>query len=254
MMSTVSTHRHDHVLVITIQRPEVRNAIDASTSRALADAVDLLDDDPSLRVGVLTGAGGNFCAGLDLRAFLDGQEVAIPGRGLGGMTQAPPCKPMVAAVQGWALAGGFELVLACDLVVAGRSARFGLPEVTRGLVAAGGGALVLPERVPRAIALELLLTGQPMGAERAAAVGLVNRVVDDDEVLDHALDIATTIAANAPLAVQVTKRIATQAPGWPAAERWSRQEGLIAPVFASDDAREGAAAFAEKRRPVWRGH
>jgi enoyl-CoA hydratase len=160
---------------------------------------------------------------------------------------------MIAAVEGGALAGGFELVLACDLVVAGRSARLGVPEVKRSLVAAGGGALLLAGRVPRALALEMLLTGDPIDAERAAAMGLVNRVVDDGGALEAAVGLATTIAANGPLAVAATKRIVREAPGWSPPEAWDRQQAVIDPVFTSEDAREGAAAFAEKRAPVWKG-
>jgi enoyl-CoA hydratase len=159
---------------------------------------------------------------------------------------------MVAAVEGGAVAGGFELVLACDLVVAGRSARFGVPEVKRGLVAAGGGALLLGSRVPRALALEMLLTGDPVSAERAAAMGLVNRVVDDGGALEAAVGLATAIAANGPLAVAATKRVVQQAPAWSPAESWARQDEIVAPVFTSADAREGAAAFAERRAPVWK--
>jgi enoyl-CoA hydratase len=189
---------------------------------------------------------------MDLKAFLRGETPAIPGRGLCGITVTPPRKPMVAAVEGGALAGGFELVLACDLVVAGRTARFGVPEVTRSLVAAAGAALLLPQRIPRAVALELLLTGAPVDAERAVAVGLVNRVVDDGGVLEAALELATAIAGNGPLAVAATKRIVHSAPSWSPDEAWARQEELVRPVFESEDAREGAAAFAERRAPVWR--
>jgi enoyl-CoA hydratase len=165
----------------------------------------------------------------------------------------PPRKPLVAAVEGWALAGGFELLLACDLVVAARTARFGVPEVKRSLVAAGGAALLLPRRVPFAIALELLLTGEPFGAERAAEVGLVNRLTDEGGALDGALELAAAIAANGPLAVAATKRIARSSADWTVDEGWARQAEIIQPVFSSEDAKEGATAFAEKRAPVWRG-
>jgi enoyl-CoA hydratase len=190
---------------------------------------------------------------MDLKAFLRGETPVIEGRGLCGITVTPPRKPVVAAVEGGALAGGFELVLACDLVVAGRTARFGVPEVKRSLIAAGGGALLLPQRIPRAVALELLLTGEPVDAERAAAVGLVNRVVDDGAALDAAVRLAELIAANGPLAVAATKQIVRSSPSWPAGEAWSRQEEIIRPVFDSEDAREGSTAFAERRPPVWRG-
>jgi enoyl-CoA hydratase len=249
----VLVERRDAVQVITLNRPGARNALDAAVAVRVAAAVDELDAAPELRAGVLTGAGGFFSAGMDLKAFLRGETPAIEGRGLCGITTTPPRKPMVAAVEGIALAGGFELVLACDLVVAGRSARFGVPEVTRSLVAAAGGAVQLAQRIPRAFALELLLTGAPVDAERAAAMGLVNRVVDDGGALAAALELATAIAANGPLAVAATKRIVQEAAGWPPAEVWSRQQEVVDPVFASEDAREGAAAFAERRAPVWQG-
>ena len=253
MSDEVLVERRGAVQVITINRPHARNALDAAVARGIADAADALDASAELRAGVLTGAGGSFSAGMDLKAFLRGETPVVAGRGLCGITVTPPHKPMVAAVEGWALAGGFELVLACDLVVAGRSARFGVPEVTRSLVAAGGAALLLPQRVPRAVALEMLLTGRPIDAGRAAAVGLVNRVVDDGTALGAAVELAEAIAANGPLAVAATKRIAQAAPSWSPEEAWARQEEIVRPVFASDDAREGSAAFAERRAPVWRG-
>jgi enoyl-CoA hydratase len=252
-VAAVRVERRGAVQVITIDRPEARNALDAAVARGIADAVDELDGSAELRAGVLTGAGGTFSAGMDLKAFLRGETPVIDGRGLCGITMAPPRKPLVAAVEGWALAGGFELVLACDLVVAGRTARFGVPEVQRSLVAAAGGALLLAQRIPRAVALEMLLTGEPVDADRAAAVGLVNRVVDAGAALDAAVDLADAIAANGPLAVAATKQIVLAAPGWPEAERWARQDALTRPVFESEDALEGAAAFAERRPPRWRG-
>ncbi|MGY2066591.1 crotonase/enoyl-CoA hydratase family protein [Blastococcus sp. SYSU DS0619] len=249
----VLVERRGAVQVITINRPSARNALDGDVARAVAAAVDELDADGDLRAGVLTGAGGTFSSGMDLKAFLRGESPAIEGRGLCGITRTPPRKPLVAAVEGWALAGGFELVLACDLVVAGRGARFGVPEVKRSLVAAGGAALLLPQRVPRAVALELLLTGEPIDAERAAAVGLVNRVVDEGDAVEAAVALAEVIAANGPLAVAATKQVVLDAPSWPADEAWERQEQVVRPVFGSEDAREGSTAFAERRPPVWRG-
>jgi enoyl-CoA hydratase len=249
----VLVERRGAVQVVTINRPQARNALDAAVARLVAAAVDELDASDDLRAGVLTGAAGFFSAGKDLKAFLRGETPAIEGRGLCGITRTPPRKPLIAAVEGGALAGGFELVLACDLVVAGRGARFGVPEVTRSLVAAGGAALLLPQRVPRAVALELLLTGAPMAADRAAAVGLVNRVVDDGTALDAALELAGVIAANGPLAVAATKQIVQSAPAWAPDEMYERQDEIVGPVFASEDAREGSTAFAERRPPVWRG-
>jgi enoyl-CoA hydratase len=249
----VLVERRGAVQLITINRPAARNALDAAVARGVAEAVDELDSSDELRAGVLTGAGGTFSSGMDLKAFLRGETPAIEGRGLCGITVTPPRTPLVAAVEGWALAGGFELVLACDLVVAARTARFGVPEVKRSLVAGGGAALQLPRRVPYAIALELLLTGDPFDAERAAAVGLVNRVVDEGGALAAALELAAAIAANGPLAVAATKQIARSATDWTTAEGWHEQEAVMRPVFTSEDAREGALAFAEKRPPVWRG-
>jgi enoyl-CoA hydratase len=249
----VLVERRGGVQVITINRPQAKNALDAAVARGVADAVDELDADGDLRVGVLTGAGGTFSAGMDLKAFLRGERPSIEGRGLCGITQTPPRKPLVGAVEGWALAGGFELLLACDLVVAGEGARFGVPEVKRSLVAAGGAALQLPRRVPFAVALELLLTGEPMTAPRAAQVGLVNRVVPDGGALDAAIELATTIAANGPLAVAATKQIARASADWTLEQGWREQARISEPVFASEDAKEGSRAFAEKRSPVWQG-
>jgi enoyl-CoA hydratase len=243
----------DGVQIITINRPEARNALNAAVAQGIAAAVDELDASPELRVGVLTGAGGTFSSGMDLKAFLLGETPAIPGRGLGGITEAPPRKPLIAAVEGWALAGGFELLLACDLVVAAETARFGVPEVKRSLIAAAGAAVHLPRRLPPAIALELLLTGDPITAARAYEVGLVNRVVPEGEALGGALELARTIAANGPLAVAATKQIARATADWSMAEAWTEQAKIVAPVFASEDAKEGATAFAEKRPPVWLG-
>jgi len=253
MSEPVTVERRGQVQVITISRPEVKNALNGAAARALAAAADELDADQELRVGVLTGAGGTFCTGMYLKAYLRGDKPSIPGRGFGGITIAPPRKPLIAAVEGWALAGGFELMLACDLVVAGESSKFGVPEVKRALVAAGGGALLLPQRIPLALAMELLLTGEPVTAARAAELGLVNRVVPDGTALDGALALAAAIAANGPLAVAATKQIARAQADWTAEEGWTRQEELYKPVFDSADAREGATAFAEKRAPVWRG-
>jgi enoyl-CoA hydratase len=190
---------------------------------------------------------------MDLKAYLRGESPAIEGRGLCGITITPPRKPLIGAVEGWALAGGFELLLACDLVVAARTARFGVPEVKRSLVAGGGAALLLPRRVPFAIALELLLTGEPFGAERAAEVGLVNRLTDEGGALDGALRLAETVVANGPLAVAATKQIARSSADWTLEEGWAKQAEIAKPVFASEDAKEGATAFAEKRAPVWKG-
>ncbi|MEV8031656.1 crotonase/enoyl-CoA hydratase family protein [Streptomyces sp. NPDC002742] len=253
MSDEVLVERRDGVQIITINRPQAKNALNLAVARGIAEAVDELDASDDLRVGVLTGAGGTFSAGMDLKAFLRGESPAIEGRGLAGITITPPKKPLIGAAEGWALAGGFELLLACDLVVAGDTARFGVPEVTRSLVAAAGGALLLPRRIPYAIAMEMLLTGDPITAQRGAEVGLVNRLVPAGTALEAALELAARVASAGPLAVAATKRIARSSADWTLAEGWEEQERIIAPVFVSEDAREGAAAFAEKRSPVWNG-
>jgi enoyl-CoA hydratase len=241
------------VLVITIDRPEARNAIDRATAEGIAAALDRLDAEAALRVGVITGAGGYFSAGMDLKAFAAGERPHAGGRGFAGIVERPPAKPLIAAIEGFAVAGGFEIALACDLIVAARGARLGIPEVKRSLVAAGGALLRLPARIPYHVATELALTGDPITAERAHGLGLVNRVAEPGAALEAALELAGAIVANGPLALAATKRVLAEAPGWPAGEAWARQAEIAGPVFASDDAREGAAAFAEKRAPVWRG-
>jgi enoyl-CoA hydratase len=249
----VVTERRDQVLIITISRPEVRNAIDAETAWGIAGALDALDADPSLVAGVLTGAGGVFCAGMDLKAFLAGEVPSVDDRGFAGFVERGPAKPLIAAVEGAAVAGGFEIVLACDLIVAASDARFALPEVRRGLVAAGGGLLRLPRRVPYHLALEWALTGDFIPATQAAELGLVNRLTEPGAAVDAALALAARIARNGPLALAATKRIVTESPGWPADEQWERQREISRPVRGSADAREGALAFREKRAPRWTG-
>lgn len=251
---SVRVERDGAVLCITIDRPEVRNAIDRATSQALAQAIDQLDADTSLSVGILTGAGGHFCTGMDLKAFLRGERVELPGRGLAGLVQRPPSKPLIAAIEGYALAGGCEIALACDLIVASETAQLGIPEVKRGLIAGSGGLLRLPQRIPRQIAMEYALTGAHMSAAEARQWGLVNRLTAAGEALAVARELAATIAANGPMAVRMSKQIIDQAPGWPASEAWPRLQALLEQVIASDDAREGARAFAEKRAPQWTGH
>ena len=253
MTDSVTVHQIEGVQVISINRPQVRNAINRAVSEAVAAAVDELDERTDLTLGIITGTGGNFCTGMDLKAFLAGELVALPGRGLAGFIQRPPRKPMIAAVEGWAVAGGFEIALACDLIVAARDARFGLPEVRRGLVAAAGGLLRLPRRYPPAIAKQLALTGEPLSAADASRLGLVNELTEPGQALDGALDLARRITPNGPLAVRTTKQILDQALDWTVAEGFSRQEPMVAQILASADAREGAAAFAEKRPPAWTG-
>ncbi|MEU7829860.1 MULTISPECIES: crotonase/enoyl-CoA hydratase family protein [unclassified Nonomuraea] len=246
--------RHEsRIAVITINRPHAKNAVTRAVSEGIAAALDELDRRDDLSAAVLTGAGDCFCAGMDLKAFLRGERPSLEGRGFAGVTEAPPKKPLIAAVEGYALAGGCEIVLACDLVVAARTAKFGIPEVKRGLVAAAGGLLRLPHRVPPQIAMELALTGDLITAARAYEIGLVNRLTEEGEALDAALTLAARIAENGPLATLATKRVIKEHEQWPEEERFVRQRLIIEPVFASEDAKEGARAFAEKRRPNWQG-
>lgn len=246
-------HR-DGIAVLTIDRPGRRNAIDLPTGQAISDALDELDADPRLRVAVLCGSGTTFSAGMDLKAFAEtGERPVVERRGGFGIVALPPAKPIIAAVEGPALGGGFEIALACDLVVAGVGATFGLPEVRRGLTASGGGLIRLPRRLPRNLAMEAALTGRPLTATRCAELGLVNRVVPDGTARDAALELAALIAQNAPLAVQASKQVVTLSAEWPEADAFARQEPLVDPVRRSADAREGARAFAEKRAPRWQG-
>lgn len=248
----VLRERRDRTLIITINRPEARNAFNLAVAKGLAEAVDELDDTQELSVGIITGAGGTFCAGMDLKGFASGELPHVPGRGI-GFTEKPPRKPLIAAMEGYALAGGTEIVLATDLVVASRTAKFGIPEVKRGLVAAGGGLLRLPKRIPYQKALELALTGDNFTAEEAAAWGFVNKLTEPGEALAGALELAERITANGPLAVAVTKEVIVKSAEWSEAEMWKKQGELIGPVFSSKDAIEGATAFAEKRKPNWTG-
>ena len=243
----------DGIMTITLNRPRVRNAVNHAVAVAIGAALDQLDRRPDLVAGVLAGNGPAFCSGMDLKAFLAGERPTVPGRGFAGIAERGSDKPLIAAVEGYALAGGFEIVLACDLIVAGRSAVFALPEVKRSLVAAGGGLMRLPRRIPFQWAMELALTGDNLTAPQAREIGLVNRLVGDGRARDEAMALARKIAANGPLAVKATKRILAQGLSWPADEFFARQSELSEPVRASADAREGALAFAEKRSPRWRG-
>jgi enoyl-CoA hydratase len=251
--AAVSVETGGPVMVITISRPEARNAVNAAVARGVAAALDELDANPELRAGIITGAGGTFCAGMDLKGFLAGENPSEGGRGFGGIAERPPAKPVIAAVEGYALAGGFEIALSCDLIVASEAASFGLPEVSRGLVAAAGGLLRLPARIPYHLAMEIALTGDRFPAARLHEAGLVSRLVPAGEALAEARKLAERISANAPLALAASKRIIVESRDWPSGEAFGRQNEISMPVFTSADAMEGAAAFAEKRAPVWRG-
>ncbi len=252
-MSEVERERRDGVLVITLNRPEVRNAVNAAVARGVAESIEELEGDDELRAGIITGAGGTFCAGMDLKAFVKGEAPFVEGRGFAGLTEAPPRKPLIAAVEGFALAGGFEVALACDLIVAAEDARFGIPEVKRGLVAAAGGLVRLPKRIPHNLAMELALTGDPVEAPVAHQWGVVNRLAPPGGALLAAVELAQSIARNGPLALDASKEIVKGTLDWTEAEAWERQGELVGRVFGSEDAREGATAFAEKRDPEWKG-
>ncbi|RJL30802.1 crotonase/enoyl-CoA hydratase family protein [Bailinhaonella thermotolerans] len=241
------------VAVLTINRPQARNAINGAVARGIAAALDELDERKDVSVYVLTGAGGTFSSGMDLKGFLTGDVPIHETRGFAGITNQPPKKPIIAAVEGYALAGGCELVLACDLVVAAEDAKFGVPEPKRGLVCGAGGLLRLPRRVPYHVAMEIILTGDHYPASRMYELGLVNRVTPSGGALEGARELAAKIAANAPLALLASKRVVVESADWSQDEMWDRQGAIINPVFGSKDAMEGAAAFAEKRAPDWKG-
>jgi len=252
-VSEVLVEHEDGLVIITINRPEAKNAVNRAVSYGVCAAVDELDARDDLRVGILTGAGGTFCSGMDLKAFLRGDVTRVEGRGILGIALTPPRKPLIAAVEGYALAGGFEAMLACDLAVAARNARFGIPEVKRGLAAAAGGLLRLPRLIPQRVAMELALTGDMIDAEQALRIGLINRITEPGEALAEARRLAHRIIANAPLAVAASKRVIVEQRDWPIADMFNRQQAITGQLLTSEDAREGATAFAEKRPPVWKG-
>ncbi|MBV8981930.1 MAG: crotonase/enoyl-CoA hydratase family protein [Acidimicrobiia bacterium] len=245
--------RRDEVLIITLNRPAQKNAVNLEVAKQVAAAVDLLEADADLSVGVLTGAGGVFSAGMDLKAFAQGQLPRLPGRGFGGLTRATVSKPLIAAVEGWALGGGFEMVLACDLIVAAENARFGFPEVTRGIVPAEGGLVRLPRRLPYHVAAQLLLTGEPLSAPDAGRYGLVNLVTAPSGALDGALALAGRVAKNAPLALAAVKQVMRVTQGLNDNDAFQRQDELTEGLAKTEDAHEGAVAFVQKRAPVWHG-
>jgi enoyl-CoA hydratase len=245
----VLTEPRGPVLLITLNRPEARNAIDAPMARALVRAVARLEEDPELVVGVLTGAGCSFCAGMDLKAFARGD----PPGSFHAFIRDGSTKPLLAAVEGYAVAGGLEIALTCDVIVAARDAHVGLPEVGVGLFAAAGGLARLPRFLPYGLAALVALSGRPITAEEAHGHGLVTRVAEPGEALGAALALAEEIAGNAPLALAASRRLLRAAYGRTEEEYWPLEEELRATVFSSADAREGALAFAEKRPPKWSG-
>jgi len=253
MSDAVLTEVDDGIAVITINRPEARNAVNGEVARAMAAAIDEFDAAKDVRVLIITGAGGTFSAGMDLKAFLAGDHPVVAGRGLAGITERPPAKPVIAAVEGYALAGGFEIVLSCDLIVASETAKFGLPEVRRGLAAGAGGLLRLPRRIPYHLAMEIVLTGEHFPADRLHQAGLVSRLVGAGQALAGARELAARVALGAPLALAASKRVIVESADWSSDEAFARQGEVIGPVFVSADAMEGAVAFTEKRPPAWRG-
>ncbi|MFD6355017.1 crotonase/enoyl-CoA hydratase family protein [Nocardia tengchongensis] len=249
----VLIERRGHIMIITINRPHVRNAINLATALGLERAIDAYEADPNARIAILTGAGGYFSAGMDLKAAARGEVPVTEKRGILGIVSQPPRKPLIAAVEGPALAGGCELALTADMIVAASNSTFGIPEAKRGLVAVGGGVLRLSQRLPRAIAMELSLTGDPITAARAADIGLINQVAEPGKALEAALELAARVAVNAPLSIDASKQIIEQAPDWSVAEAFAKQGQVAAAALSSLDAGEGMRAFVEKRPPVWQG-
>ncbi len=243
----------DGIMTISLNRPKAKNAANKALAEGVAAALDQLDADDDIRVAILTGAGGTFCSGMDLKAFVSGETPHIEGRGFAGLTERSPRKPLIAAVEGYALAGGLELAISCDLIVTADNAKFGIPETKRGLAAAAGGLIKLPRQIPPRLAMEMALTGDFIDAQRALDCGLVNRVVPAGTALEAARELAGSISANGPLAVAVSKQVIQESEDWDQASMWDKQQALVMPVFSSEDAIEGATAFAEKRAPNWKG-
>ncbi len=243
----------DGIMTVTLNRPEAKNAANKAVAVGVAAAMDELDSNDDIRVAILTGSGGTFCSGMDLKAFVSGELPMVEGRGFAGITEAPPQKPLIAAVEGFALAGGLELMISCDLVVAADNAKFGIPEVKRGLAAAGGGLVRLPRQIPQRLAMEMALTGDFYDAERVAGMGLINQVVPAGTALQGARELAAKICANGPLAVRLSKKVMVDSVDQSAEEMWAKQQEIVNPVFSSQDAIEGSMAFAEKRAPNWTG-
>jgi len=252
MADEVLTEVRDRVLLITLNRPEAMNSVNLDLAQALAAAMETLDGDDSLSVGVLTGNGRGFSAGMDLKAFVSGGMPNIDGRGFAGITEFSAKKPLIAAIEGFALAGGLEIALSCDLLVAAKGAKLGIPETGVGLFAGAGALLRLPRRVPYGIAMKMGLTAEPIRAEQALEYGLIDEIAEKGEALDVALDLAARVAKNAPLGLMATKKLFCEMQGRTEAEFWEFQDTQMG-VFSSEDAIEGATAFAEKRAPDWKG-
>lgn len=248
----VCVTRDDGILIVRLNRPADSNAVNGALARGVSAAMDELDNDPTLRIGVITGSHEAFCAGMDLKAYLRG-DMPATDRGFAGVTRKPPEKPLVAAIEGFAVAGGLEIALSCDLIVAARGAKFGVPEPKRGLVAAAGGLIRLPKRIPYQVAMYLAITGDYINAERAYEIGLVNELCEPGQALEQALALARRVVRNSPLAVKASKAIVRGALDCDEEGGWELQDRLGLPLLDSEDGREGARAFAEKRAPVWKG-
>ncbi|MEE4192972.1 MAG: crotonase/enoyl-CoA hydratase family protein [Halieaceae bacterium] len=253
MSDEVLTSAENGVLVVTLNRPEAKNAANRALAEGVAAAMDELDSNDELRVAILTGAGGTFCSGMDLKAFVSGETPVVKGRGFAGLTEQGPRKPLIAAVEGYALAGGLELAISCDMIIAAEDSKFGIPEAKRGLAAGAGGLMKLPRQIPSRVAMELALTGDFISAQRAYELGMINQVVPSGTALDAAKALADKIAANGPLAVAASKQVIVEQSDWSQVDMWAKQQDIINPVFTSEDAIEGATAFAEKRAPNWKG-
>ncbi len=253
MSDEVLVSVEDGVMLITLNRPKAKNSVNLAVAKGVAAAMDELDSNDSIRCAIITGADNTFCAGMDLKAFVTGEMPVIPGRGFAGLVEAPPKKPLIAAVEGYALAGGFEIAITCDLVVAASNAKFGIPEVKRGLAAAAGGLMRLPRQIPSRIAKEMALTGEFIDAARGYELGLINRVVEPGSALEGAKAMAKLIAANGPLAVIKSKQVIDESQDWTNENMYTKQTEVVNAVFTSHDAIEGATAFAEKRVPNWQG-
>jgi enoyl-CoA hydratase len=250
----ILTERHgEHILIIRMNRPHRRNAFDGATAQALEAVIDAYEEDDQLRCAILTGSDIVFSSGQDLIAAVHNDKGATKRRGGFGIMGQPPTKPIIAAVEGHALAGGLELCLACDLVVSSRTATMGIPEAAKSLVAVGGGCFRLPKRIPYHLAMELAITGKAWPATRFAELGLVNKLTEPGQALAGALELAQEVLAAGPLAVRASKQIVQHAYDWAESDAWSKQMEYAAPVMASEDLREGLRAFAEKRPAVWKG-